>query len=443
MSASFTDGLATPPGFHHIQREEMVRIFGRVAWTRMAVLPLAMGGLLWVAFTDPVLWRRVLLIAITVLTSLVSVVEVARHKRQGLPRAAIPLNLGFAVLVQAAATFATGGLTSPVLYGMFPIAMAVALTLRRLTPVVLVFQFAVVWLMAGLEAGRLIPDLNLHGFGGGAHSGWNETHLWTNAGFASLALLAMFLIGRATRSTFENMLRRALLAQGEALNTHAEAAKEMATLSGEIAHELKNPLASIKGLAGLLAQDAVGKSAERLDVLRHEVARMQGILGEFLDFSRPLSPLALEPVDLRALCLEVAALHEGLAMERGLRLVVNGSGARVGCDRRKIKQVLLNLVQNAFDASPAGATVEIECVPVDGRGAVLRVLDRGPGLSPALADRIFEPGVTSKPDGSGLGLTIARALARQHQGTLELGTRPGGGCAALLHVPGQQTKGES
>jgi signal transduction histidine kinase len=432
------DGEPAPPGFHHIQREEMARLFGRVAWTRLAVLPLGVMALLWVAFTEASVWRRILLVGLAVLVPSFSAVEVARHRRQGLPRAAVPLNLMFAALVQAAATFATGGLTSPVLFGMFPIAMAAALTLRRCTPIVLLFQIVAVWFMAWLEAGGVIADFNLRVLGGGARSGWNDMHLYSNATFACVALVLIHVVGRATRSTFENMIRRTLVAQQDALRTHADATREMATLSGEIAHELKNPLASIKGLAGLLAQDAQGKAAERLGVLRHEVARMQGILGEFLDFSRPLSPLAPEQVDLHALSLEVTALHEGLAVERGLRLTVDGANVRVACDRRKIKQVLLNLVQNAFEASPAGTSVEIECAPLDDGGAVLRVLDRGPGLPAALADRVFEPGVTSKPQGSGLGLTIARALARQHQGTLELGHREGGGCVAELRLPGSK-----
>jgi two-component system, NtrC family, sensor histidine kinase HydH len=139
-------------------------------------------------------------------------------------------------------------------------------------------------------------------------------------------------------------------------------------------------------------------------------------------------------VDLAALAHEVAALHEGMAHERGVAVEVRGEAALARCDPRKVKQVLINLVQNALDASPPGSALEIEVGGGAGAAAV-RVLDRGAGLDPAVAGRVFEAGVTSKAHGSGLGLTIARALARQHGGELELGPRPGGGCSAVLRLP--------
>ena len=434
-SANLAEGAradAGTPGFDEIEREELSRLFGRVAWARVAVLPALVGLVMWLLATDETSWRRWLLGTLIVLASAFFLVEAGRHHGSSFRRGTIRINLTFAVLAQAAATMATGGLGSPFLFAMFPIAMVVAITTRPPAPFVLVAcQVAALWTMALAEAEGLVPNLNLVAFGGGSRAGWSDTHLWVNAVFASGGLLVVAGLGRIIRSAFDAMIRRALRARQESVRAHAE----LSALSGEIAHELKNPLASVKGLAGLLAQDvAAGKPGERLAVLRREVDRMQGILEEFLNFSRPLVPVAAESVDLNALCREVAALHEGMAHERGVSIAVRVADTTALCDPRKIEQVLLNLVQNALEASPTGTTVEIEAGQ-DGEGVQVRVLDRGPGVAAELGAKVFDPGVTSKAQGSGLGLTIARALARQHGGDLDLGGREGGGCEAVLRLP--------
>jgi signal transduction histidine kinase len=129
-------------------------------------------------------------------------------------------------------------------------------------------------------------------------------------------------------------------------------------------------------------------------------------------------------------------MHEGMAHERGVEVAVRGAHAVARCDPRKVKQVLVNLVQNALDASRPGTVLEVE-VRAEGDRAAVAVHDRGPGLDPAVAHRAFDPGVTSKESGFGLGLTIARALARQHGGDVELGARAGGGCSAVLTLPAE------
>lgn len=424
-----------PPGFEEIQRQELSRFYGRVVYGRLLFLPVIFLFAAWVAFLDPAGWHLALLVAVGIVASAFFVFETLRYRRSGVDRYTIPRNLGAAALGQALVTLATGGIESPFLYVTIPLASVIGIFASApFLMAIIVFQEVAVWTFAVLARSSVIPDLNLALFGGGASWG-TAAHTWSVAAMVGLIIAGGSGVGRAIRATFDGMVRRALTAQQESLQAYREQAQELSALSAEIAHELKNPLASVKGLSGLLAQGtAAEKDAERLAVLRREVDRMQSVLDEFLNFSRPLVPLAIERTVLSPLCQEIAALHEGLAHQRGLALVVRAAGA-ARCDPRKLKQVLINLVQNAIEASQPGALVEIEAEELASGEGRLRIFDRGHGVDPELGSAIFEAGVTTKSKGSGIGLTVARALARQHGGDLTLSARPGGGSVAEVRLP--------
>jgi two-component system sensor histidine kinase HydH len=162
---------------------------------------------------------------------------------------------------------------------------------------------------------------------------------------------------------------------------------------------------------------------------------MQSILHDFLNFARPLGPLRLEEHDLRDLCGEVVYLHEGLAHGRGIALSVEpGVSLSLPCDARKIKQLLVNLVQNALEASADGSPITL-AAGVEGEFGCVQVRDRGAGLPAELAVSGPLAGATTKAHGSGIGLTIVRALAEQHGGRFRLFNRDGGGCVAELALP--------
>jgi two-component system sensor histidine kinase HydH len=426
-----------PPGHREIQHEELSRLFGRMAGARLVALPPIFGIALWFMWHEPARWRKLLLVAAVSVLTAFFVAEWVRWRRRGFTAGAVPRNLSVAIGGVALIAFATGGLASPFLYVSVPLGVVSGVFVPWPTNVVLALvQIAAAWGFALLGATGAIPDFNLAVFGGGARTPVPAAWLWSHATMLSFVYAFAGAAGRAVRWSFDRMVQRTAAAQEESLRAHAERAEELTALSGEIAHELKNPLASVKGLAGLLAQHLPdGKGAERLGVLRREVDRMQSIVDEFLNFSRPLVPLALGHTDVGALCRDVAALHEGMARERAVEIAVRADFVRVRCDPRKTKQVLINLLQNALDASPAGSAVELVAERGPDGGARVRVLDRGRGVDPALAGAVFAPGVTTKAAGSGLGLTIARALARQHGGEVALVARPGGGTAAEVILP--------
>ncbi len=434
---SAPDPMPPPPGQHEIQQEELSRLFGRMAHARLVALPPILGFAVWVAFVEPAWWRRALLSVAVAALVVFFLVEWLAWRHRGFTPRTVPRNLVVAVAGSSIIVFATSGLASPFLY----LTVVLTLVVGVFVPfpagaALLALQIAFAWLFAWLGASGAVPDFDLAAWGGGDRSPLPPRLLVAHAAMLTFAYPLALAAGRTIRASFERMVSRAVAAQQESLRAHAERAEELTALSGEIAHELKNPLASVKGLAGLLAQHVPdGKGAERLGVLRREVDRMQSVLEEFLEFSRPLVPLALGDADVAAICREVAALHEGMARERGVEVIAAEGAVRVRCDPRKVKQVIINLVQNALDASPPGSAVELAAAGAPGGAARIQVLDRGRGVDPALAAQVFAPGVTTKPAGSGLGLTIARALARQHGGDLDLAARPGGGTRAELLLP--------
>jgi signal transduction histidine kinase len=243
---------------------------------------------------------------------------------------------------------------------------------------------------------------------------------------AALSLAAV-LVGLAQR-------RASCAALEEALHASGDNRRELTSLQEALAHELKNPLASIKGLAGLIALDP-GCAAERLSMLRGECCRMERILDEHLTFERPLTPLVVENVRIGELVRRAVSLYADLAGQRQIVVRVAGKEpVELACDPRKLKQMATSLLHNAIDASPSGGDIDI-CVERAGAWVRLSVLDQGPGVPNELMASILEPGVSTKPGGTGLGLTITRRLAEQHGGTLWLRNRPEGGFAATIDLP--------
>ncbi|MCY1018748.1 sensor histidine kinase [Pyxidicoccus sp. MSG2] len=342
---------------------------------------------------------------------------------------AVFLLLSFGVIV------ATGGILSPALPLLIVFCLFIGSIIpKQATPPFVWGALALVWGLAWVATHGLVPGYIPGVFGGDALVPQSKALVYAQAGAFSLFLMWSVFGANRFQVVFLSAVQKALDARDEALQSHTEHAATLTALSGEIAHELKNPLASVKGLATLIGRDLEGKPAERLAVLQREVGRMEEILEGFLNFSRPLLPLHQEEQPLRHLCDSVVALHEGLAREHEVTLtVVDEQAVYAWCDTRKVKQVLINLVQNALDASPAGATVEL--VLLGGREARVEVRDRGTGLSESVRERLFEPGVTTKARGSGLGLALARGLVRQHGGELTLEDREGGGCVAALTLP--------
>ena len=413
--------------------------FQRYTRLRVFLLPVLTVVMLLTLVGDHARWRWIIIGTAAVIAALRSLTELARVELP-LPRPPDGLSAVAAVPV-GLFIMATGGLDSPIT----PVLMVMSFFVGVLAPARALASLTigltlVVGALLYVSAMGVIPDLMPAVFGGGPGLRQPAALLYAKAGMMVLGLVWVGVVSNAVREIFRQMVHDAVDARDEVLESHDAHARELTALSGELAHELKNPLANVKGLAVLAAREAQGRVVERLEVLQAEVGRMEEILQGFLAFSRPLSPVSQEAVELKGLCESIVSLHEGMAYTRGVPLAaVAPAEVQVTCDPRKVKQILINLVQNALDASPVGAEVELAVLPAGDGGARVEVRDRGPGIAPEVRAHLFELGATTKTQGTGLGLALARGLARQHGGELTLEDREGGGSTAVLVLPAKGT----
>lgn len=210
----------------------------------------------------------------------------------------------------------------------------------------------------------------------------------------------------------------------------ADRLTSLGELAASVMHEIRNPLASIKGAVEIMEQEIATTSPrhEFALIARAEIDRLDRLVDGFLKFARPAKPVAA-PTDIDRLVRSVARLLERRAAGRGvtIEVVSKPSNAVVMVDAEQITQVLLNLLLNAIDAMPDGGVVSIRTTSTADQAVSIEVTDEGPGIDPALVGRVFDPFVTTKEKGLGLGLSIAYRIVSEHGGSLvvrngELGT---------------------
>jgi two-component system sensor histidine kinase HydH len=222
--------------------------------------------------------------------------------------------------------------------------------------------------------------------------------------------------------------------QRDRLQVELERGRRLAALgemSSVIAHEVKNPLASLKGHAQLLVEalPETGPARTKADRVVNEATRLERLTTDLLDFVRS-GALRREDADARAMVDDVVA---ELGAER-IDVVAIGETAHFSLDVPRLRQAVVNVVQNALQASPADGRVEVELTGA--RSAlVIKVRDRGPGIPAGEEKQIFEPFHTRRTKGIGLGLAIARRMVELHGGTIDAGARDGGGAEVTIMIP--------
>lgn len=210
-------------------------------------------------------------------------------------------------------------------------------------------------------------------------------------------------------------------------------------MAAGVAHEVRNPLSSIKGLAALLGSAFAETSQERhsADLLIQEVERLNRAITELLNYAKPL-PLNREPLAVGPLLTDSLALIAGDAAALGVsteQAVEPRLPAILG-DRDRLSQVLLNLYLNSLQAMAQGGTLSVTATTGEKRGTVqIAVRDTGSGIAADILDRIMDPYFTTKPQGSGLGLAMVHKIMDEHGGEVRVTSREGEGTTVSLTLP--------
>ena len=224
----------------------------------------------------------------------------------------------------------------------------------------------------------------------------------------------------------------AALKEHQARLVQTEKLAGLGRLAAGVAHEINNPLGVILGYSRLLRKTATAAQADDLKVIEDEALQCQHIVEGLLDLSRPIR-IAPERLKLREICEEVAVRLRESHQLAAVTVSCEGDAVVEG-DPHHLRQIALNLIKNGAEAAGPGGRVDVR-VTAAADGVHLSVTDTGPGITPALRERLFEPFFTTKPSGTGLGLAMSQAMARAHGGTIEARPTAGGGATFTLRLP--------
>lgn len=208
----------------------------------------------------------------------------------------------------------------------------------------------------------------------------------------------------------------------------------LGAMAAGLAHEIRNPLAGIKGAAQFLQGEELPElSMDMLQVVVDETDRLNTVVSQFLDYARP-ARLHLEEVDLGELVGQAVALVRAGGLPDGVEVDVETEPLTILADRGRISQVLLNLLRNGLQAMPAGGELRVRVARV-GEQVELAVADTGVGIAPEDREQLFTPFFTTKRDGTGLGLAICRRLVRAHGGEIEVRSAVARGSDFVVRLP--------
>ena len=281
--------------------------------------------------------------------------------------------------------------------------------------------------------------------------------LWTALAISALALPYIFIVGGVRVNVPEELLEivfyfaiatltgalvdreTKIRLKQEQTQLQLEKAHKLSIIgqmAAGIAHEIKNPLASVKGAFEILCDNTTTREEKKefQDIVFKEIKRIDDTVTEFLEFARS-KDFKLKKLNLSENIESVLRQMQNQVSNAGVKLKTDiENNIYIAADPQKIRQVIINLVLNAIDVSSPGNTIEVS-VSADNHKAYIVFIDEGQGLSADEAEKIFEPFYTTKAKGIGLGLAIIRSIVERHNGAIKVGNSKGKGAEFTIVLP--------
>ncbi len=241
--------------------------------------------------------------------------------------------------------------------------------------------------------------------------------LWMRGFVVALAGVAVFGFGLAWRNQARSSEFQMRLLRASELNSHL---KEMNIAAAGLAHETRNPLNIIRGVAHMISrlEAAPGEVRDKARIITDEVDRVTAQLNEFINYSRPRE-LRRTSVALQSVVGDVVRALDCDLEEKSIRLTVLGEPLTIEADEQLLRQVLFNLLINAVQSVDTGGHIQISSKKSGAQEAVLEIADNGPGVSSEVRQEIFKPYFTTRKTGTGLGLAVVHQIILAHGWTID------------------------
>jgi signal transduction histidine kinase len=246
----------------------------------------------------------------------------------------------------------------------------------------------------------------------------------------------VYFVGLKLSRVYQKIAIELAARREEVFEDNEDRTRTLEGIAARLAHEVKNPLAAIKGLSTHVARNTSDpKIAERLSIVAAEAERLQSIVDGFVSFSRGLDDLVIAPMRPHDVARSLQVLLELRAQEAGVDLEVTGNpDLTIEGDAKKLRQAMLNLLLNAIQASAPGTKVRVEIGRTACGVVSIRITDAGAGMTKDVLERIKRPYFTTKKGGSGLGVAVSRAIVEQHGGRLTFDSQVGRGTTVTIEL---------